>query len=503
MSTIGKKLASGSALQVFTFLATVLVTFFMMPFVIHALGDRMYGFWTLVGTFIGYYGLFDFGLGSAVSRHIAGAIGQKDMAECNRVFSTAIIIYSCLGILVFVVTCIIAGIANVIVENPEDAALFWKVILILGSSVAISFPLRSFGGVLTAQLRYDIQSYIGLFSLFLRTVLIVLALISGLKILAMAWVMFFVNILALLLTAYFAKSSLPSLQLNRHLAERGTAKTLFSYGFFTFIAQIADSLRFNIDNIVVSAYIDLSAVTHYSIVGALVHYYKNLMISFVGVFQPLFSRQHDAGEIDSVKKTFFFATKISVYASSFVGFGLIAWGKPFIQRWMGSEYLDAYPCLVVLAAGYVVALSQTPSVGLLYGTSKHKFYALFNTIEGVCNLVLSIFLARHYGLIGIAMGTLIPMLILKAIVQPIYVCRVSKIPYHDYMLRIGKAFGVVILSLAVPIYFSLKYALASYDILIILGIGSVVCYFPLIWFLGFSFNEKQIFRLAIFPTHSS
>src|SRR5659263_266912 len=93
------KLASGSMLRVSNLFANVIVSLLITPFVVHSLGDRMYGFWTLIGTFIGYYGLLDFGLSTAVSRYVAGAIGAQDEKECNRVITSALFIYIWVGII--------------------------------------------------------------------------------------------------------------------------------------------------------------------------------------------------------------------------------------------------------------------------------------------------------------------------------------------------------------------------------------------------------------------
>jgi O-antigen/teichoic acid export membrane protein len=73
--------------------ATVLVSFLMVPFVVHRLGDRMYGIWALVSTFISYYGLMDLGLSTAVARFLAGAAGTHDNARFNRMFNTALRLY--------------------------------------------------------------------------------------------------------------------------------------------------------------------------------------------------------------------------------------------------------------------------------------------------------------------------------------------------------------------------------------------------------------------------
>ena len=79
----------GSLFRAISFLATVLISFYMMPQIVKALGDRWYGMWTLVGTIIGYYGLLDFGLSSAVQTYIARALGKNDHQEIEILISTA------------------------------------------------------------------------------------------------------------------------------------------------------------------------------------------------------------------------------------------------------------------------------------------------------------------------------------------------------------------------------------------------------------------------------
>ena len=55
-----------------------------MPFLVHGLGDRMYGYWALVGAVLGYYGILDLGISPAVSFQLAKAIGEGDSESPNR-----------------------------------------------------------------------------------------------------------------------------------------------------------------------------------------------------------------------------------------------------------------------------------------------------------------------------------------------------------------------------------------------------------------------------------
>ena len=188
MSKTGQKLVKGSTLRTVYYLAQIVVLFFLTPFVVFSLGDRMYGFWTLVCTLIGYYGLLDLGLSYAVNRYIAGAIGAEDKDECNRVFNTAFILFLMFGFVALGISVILAALTPFITKSPSDAALFIKVILILGVNMAVELPLRVFLGVLTSEIRFDIISGLQLLSLVLRTTLIVLALLLGYKVLALALV---------------------------------------------------------------------------------------------------------------------------------------------------------------------------------------------------------------------------------------------------------------------------------------------------------------------------
>ena len=157
LSSTGTKLLSGSVLRLVNLFVGVVSSFILLPFIVHHLGDRLYGFWSFAWAFIGYYGLLDFGFSSAVSQYVCIAIAQKNLDECRSVFNTALRIQSLLGCLALLVTGVLAGAAPWVCKNPNDVALFREVIAILGVNVAISFPLSTYAGLLEAELRFDIH----------------------------------------------------------------------------------------------------------------------------------------------------------------------------------------------------------------------------------------------------------------------------------------------------------------------------------------------------------
>ena len=92
-----RKVIHGSGLRVVGMALTVVIGFLLMPFLVHHLGDRTYGYWALVGAILGYYGVLDFGVVTAVEWHVAKAIGEEDATAANRALSTSFFVFAALG----------------------------------------------------------------------------------------------------------------------------------------------------------------------------------------------------------------------------------------------------------------------------------------------------------------------------------------------------------------------------------------------------------------------
>lgn len=492
MSSTGRSLAAASTLGVANQVVAVGIGLFLTPFIVHHLGDHLYGMWSLVAVFVGYYGLLDLGLSTAISRYMSANMASNDLQACNRVFNTAFRLFLLLGTAVLVVSGVFAALASILFKAPADIAIFRKAVIILGVSLALGFPLRVFVGALNSHLRYDLTSMLDLLTLSLRTALTIAVLLLGHKVVGLALATLLASLPLPFFYVHLVFRELPFLRLESKYWSGASARSLLSYSAFSFITQISDILRFQIDAIVVTLFLSLSAVTHYRIAGAIAQYFLGFMLAFMGAFRTVFSRQEGAGDFQAIRITFLFATKISISVSSFIGFGLFVWGKPFIERWMGPSYADAYPCLVALVVGYLIALWQQPSVALMFGVSKHRFLAMVSMAEGIANLFLSVLLARRYGILGVALGTMIPLLITKLLVQPLYVCHIVKVRPLEYFRSAGKSILVVAGSLVVPLLITLKLERPDYGILFITAILSLLCYLPPLLLLVFTADERQL-----------
>lgn len=86
-----------------------------------------------------------------------------------------------------------------------------------------------------------------------------------------------------------------------------------------------------------------------------------------------------------------------------------------------------------LTVGHIVDLAQTGGQGVLMNSGHQRALALITSLEAVANLVLSIALIAPLGVVGVAVGTTIPMLVRGGLVYPVFASRKLGLPLAQYL----------------------------------------------------------------------
>jgi len=109
-------------------------------------------------------------------------------------------------------------------------------------------------------------------------------------------------------------------------------------------------------------------------------------------------------------------------------------GKSVIAAWVGARYVNAcYPVMLILLIPSTVFLAQSASPRILFGMARHRALAWITSMEGIANLILSIVLVRHYGIIGDALGTAIPLTCTALYFYPRHLSRLLRVPLGTFL----------------------------------------------------------------------
>ena len=497
MARLSERLIKGSFLRVLYPFLNVIVSLFMMPFVIRCIGSRYYGLWILGATFVGYYELLDLGLATANERFISQAIGKNDHDEVKTIFNTCIGLYL---ILCIVTLCISAGLALAtpyFVKNAADVRVFRIIILMIGSTMAFSLPASAFIGFLRAHILFDVINGFEIAKTAIRTGLILWLLGRGHGLITLAVISLGMEVVVMASQIAYVRIRFRELSVNFSWFRRNRIRTLFNYSLYSFIAKIAEAFQYQLDAFVITAFIGLAAVTHYNVGARLARYYLLFISSAIFLIMPVFSRYDGLKAYDEMREKFTFITKLNIILSLFVGGGLLIFGKAFIGRWMGAEYLDGFPVLAILTVGLIFSTMQITSKALLFSLFKHKAYSLTLLAEGICNLILSVILVRKHGIFGVALGTTIPMLVTNILVVPFYTYRVLELPLWKHLRIVLRTF-LIGSAIMLGIWFAARqFLIYSYVRVLLLVAASAVVFFSISLFTILSKRERQYFRVPL------
>lgn len=111
----------------------------------------------------------------------------------------------------------------------------------------------------------------------------------------------------------------------------------------------------------------------------------------------------------------------------------MVFGGDFLILWMGKGFAASIPILLLLTLPSFLTLPTMVFNYYLYATNRHKLNARVLALEASSNILLSILFVRHFGLAGIALGTLIPALLCRGLILPLEATKSSPITLADYV----------------------------------------------------------------------
>ena len=444
----------------------IAIGFFLTPFIIRHLGKTGFGIWTLVGSFIGYYGLLDLGVGSAITRYIARYSAQKDENALNEVASTTLAMFCVTGIIAIAVSFSMAGVlADFFKVEPEQQQAFVKLIWIIGITTGISFPGNVFGAIVTAREHFVANNIITIARALLRAGLTILFINMGWGLIGVGLAPLAATALAIASSWFLFKHYASDVRLQFVLVNKRTLEMLLVYGGITTVIMVADIFRIQMNSLVIGKFVSLEAVGVYGVAALLIRYMTRIITAGMGVLGPRFAALDAIDGHTKLKELFLRSLRISALLGFGICTAMIIFGPRFIIIWVGMDYEDAIPVLIILCCSYAFALSQNPGIPLLYALNKHKYYAYFTLIEGLINIILCVILAIPFGIIGVALGTMISMATIKIIIMPIYICRAISLTTIEYMKQLIYPLVVGLLMLFVVYALKLDYQIFHANII--------------------------------------
>jgi len=387
--------------------APLLAAICTIPMLIEGLGEAGFGALALIWAVVGYFGLFDLGLGRALTMRLAESAGRRNEADTGQMVGTAIVITTSLGIASGIILILFSGpvisrIQGIPDMNDASGALF-------AMACALPFVVVTscFRGILEANGDFLILNAlrlpIGLFTFIGPWVLVFfgqtkLELIGG--VLAAG------RITGCVAHGWFALRSLPrGIRVRPSFSEIGP---LLTAGGWMTVSNVVSPLMNYADRFVIGVIASATAVTFYTTPQEIV---TKIWIVPAAVTAVLFPRIAEAGIArfrDRMRHTIWqsIATMVVFIYPPLLIMGLFA--KKILSLWISPDFAaQSYFLLQYFAIGMLVNVPANIPLTILQGVGRAKSVALVHLAELPLSLTLTWWLVSEFSLAGAGLSWLL------------------------------------------------------------------------------------------------
>ena len=402
-----------SASNIGDFLASIIITLLMTPIYLFALGKHDYGIWEIITIVIGYMGLLDLGIRSAVVRYCSYYLAQNDAAQVRKVYSTALIYMTGIGIVCLGLFALWAYF------NPESLSetggekekyaslLFW-----VGLSVLLSFIRNTSEGMIEGSQKYLIKNLINLvikigIAIYLWSYLNEqsgILLLIKVAIVGTLLRIFAYNILLAISIPKITPFERPNFQ---------TLIELFKFGAKSLVNGVAYTIHNSSGTFLIGVLLTPAAVPLYSIPKSIVNYIYTFIETASNVLTPYFVELDRSESNNEVVTTYLFYSKLLIWFLTTAATFTVAFGHIFISLWLPGQFEEETIQLLifVLIFGVVVERMNPLALKVSSAKNKHMFFAKVRPFAAALTFILSYFLITSLGVVGACLATAITAMI--------------------------------------------------------------------------------------------
>jgi O-antigen/teichoic acid export membrane protein len=482
MSSDSKKIAARFVRNVVSnwgaFLFSAVISFFLGPYILGKLGTTTYGIWALIGSLVGYFGLLDLGVRSAVTKFISAYHSAGNHEGASDVKSAAALAFAIAGLLAIVLGAGVSLFVERIFSIPPGSESAVKMaIMLMATNVAVALVTGVYGGILTARHRFDLSNAVNVIGVTVRSSAIVIALETGTwinhetnqAIIVLAVIQLFSSAVQLMLAWILSRKAYPEAETSIHRAfSPENLRKILSFGLLSSAIHVLVALGHSSALILIGALLPVAMVTYHSIAESLAEYTRQLLSGITHTLMPTVSSMEGAGRVDSVKRVLIDGTRYAHLVILPIVATFIVRGDSFISLWMGAEYGKlSGQILTVLSVTLWAMIGHQVCTTTMIGLGKQKVMLPIFAFEAAASIPLSIVLIQEIGVLGAAWGILVPRLVASFALDVAYAKKVLHISIAEYYVD----------SIGRPIVAILPFAGVSYAVETTWPAGSLTVFF--------------------------
>jgi len=345
-------------------------------------GESRFGFLSIVWALIGYFSIFDFGMGRALTKLVADRLGSDRRDEVSSLCTTALTAMFGLGIIAASAVLIAApGLVNLL-DMPADLQTEAIASLRL-LALSIPFVIVSAGlvGALEAHGNFKAINLVRIAMGLLNFGAPLIALLWSRSLIPATFALALTRLLACICYLLSARGQ-EILSLTRTSLVRSYLDELLKFGGWITVSNLVSPLMAQLDKFVIGSAVAIATLPLYSVPSDLVSRLSFAPVAVVGVFFPAVATARAAGNSDAVRTLYSGSLRIIVGGMLPCCLVLAAFSKEGLSLWLNEEFATkSAPLVLWLSVGLLANSAARIPSAFLQATGRPDITAKLHLIE--------------------------------------------------------------------------------------------------------------------------
>jgi O-antigen/teichoic acid export membrane protein len=417
-------------------IANASVGIFLTPYVLHRLGDEAFGVWILTTNLVGYYGILDAGVRSAIIRYVSRHKELNEPDRVNEVIASAFYYYLAACLLIVLATHLsVHPISRFFSIHRDVLGPFRSLFLLAGLVQGLTLPLLVFVSSLEAAGRFDQVYLTTVTCLALRVAAIIYVLHAGGGLFAVGATTILSQLLAYCIQVPLALRAHPGFTLHPKWIRLAMLRNMFRYGSISVGVGIAERMRTYVYPILIARILSPIAVTLFALPMKILSFPADGIGTMTEIMNPLSSQLEARNDFAKLRELIQMSVQSAfLVLAPFAAF-LVIFGRELLTLWVGPQYILAYRLLVFLTLGVGVAATQCCVQSMLFGIERHKQLLWYRLGEGISITAFGAAALRVAGLPGLASVMAATLLLTSLFLVPRHLCKILNLPLRRYLLQ--------------------------------------------------------------------
>lgn len=375
------------------------------PYLISKLGLSDYAIYNMAISVIAYFTI-DFGIGAALTRYVARYRAEGCEDKIKNIIGLTSKLYLIIDVIIFIALLLLYYFSDRLFSSLSSYELerFKTVFLITSSFILISFPLLPLNGILLAYEKIVFIQTVELVSKCISVILLVFALYLGLGLFSVVTINSLVILSAQLLKLYLIHGKL-GVGCDFSFYDKEVLQNIGTFSLWATVSTIADKFFFPIIPIILAAVSNTTQVAVFAIIAAIEGYVLTIARALNGIFLPkVMSHVVAKSDKEIITSMMIKVGRMQLYIVGMIIFAFFAFGRDFINYWVGSAFDSAYIGLFFVLVPCLFHLTMGIAEELVLAENKVKYRALIYVSGSVVNVIMIFILSPKLGAIGAAVA---------------------------------------------------------------------------------------------------